>query len=71
LNVLVEAVWVFEYRGTKKNCLFLKNWVIIANCYLCEYFMCGAASATPTTSKLISSKCSDGKVILTRLRSAW
>jgi hypothetical protein len=54
--VLIQGVWVFENYGSKKDRLFEKDWVIIANYYLREYFMCGAATATPTTSKTISSE---------------
>jgi len=58
LDVLVGGVWVFEHCNSKEDCLFVIDWVIIANCYLCENFMCGAAKATPTTSKTISSEFS-------------
>ena len=48
--MFVQSVRVLENSGRKEDCLFAKNWVIIANDYFGKEFMCGAASATPPTS---------------------
>ena len=47
--MFVQYVGVLENGGSKEDCLFAKNWVIISNDYLGEDFMCGAASAMPPT----------------------
>ena len=66
--MLVQAVWVFEHCRSKEDCLFAESWVIIANNYFREDFMCGAASATPPIRKTVSSKLLGEKGILTHLR---
>ena len=48
--MFVQGVRILENGGNKKDCLFAENWVIIANNYFGENFMCGAASVTPPTS---------------------
>jgi hypothetical protein len=52
--MLVQGAWVFEHCGSKENCLFAKNRMIVRNYCLFEDFMCGATGATPTTSINIS-----------------
>ena len=48
--MFVQGVRVFENGRSKEDCLFAKDWVIIANDYLGENFMCSAAGATPPIS---------------------
>jgi hypothetical protein len=48
--MFVQGVRVLENGRSREDCLFSENWVIIANNYFGENFMCGAASAIPPTS---------------------
>lgn len=47
--MFVRGVRIFKHGGSKENCLFAENWVIISNDYLGKDFMCGAASTAPPT----------------------
>jgi hypothetical protein len=66
--VFVQGVRVFEHGGSKENCLFAENWVIIANDYLGKDFMCGTASATPPAGNNDKFRIFRIKGIPTRLR---
>ena len=48
--MLVQSARVLENSGSKDDCLFAKNWVIIANGNFCQDLMCRAASTAPATS---------------------
>jgi hypothetical protein len=68
--MFVQGVRVLENGGSKEDCLFAENWVIIANDYFGENFMCGAASATPPTSNNDKFRSLLKKGIRTRLHMA-
>jgi hypothetical protein len=68
--VFLQGVRVLENGGGKEDCLFAKNWVVIANDYLGEDFMCRAASATPPISNNFEFRIFLKKGKPTRLRKA-
>ncbi len=53
--MLLPGLGTIEKGGSKKDCLIVENWMIVADCRPCEALVCCTASPTPATDNTLLS----------------